>query len=142
MLFIETAKATGAAELTAKWMINDLPRALAGKELASAGLEPLRFVELMMLVQSRELTASAAKTVLADMIATGKHARELATARATPASDLRATVEAVITANSEKAAEYKAGRTGLLGFFVGQVMKATPNADPAAVNRAVRERLG
>jgi Asp-tRNA(Asn)/Glu-tRNA(Gln) amidotransferase B subunit len=40
------------------------------------------------------------------------------------------------------AAQYKAGKTGLLGFFVGQVMKSTPNADAAEVNRAIRERLG
>jgi Asp-tRNA(Asn)/Glu-tRNA(Gln) amidotransferase B subunit len=48
----------------------------------------------------------------------------------------------VIAANPEKAAQYKAGKTGLLGFFVGQVMKASPNADPAAVNQVVRQRLG
>ena len=43
--------------------------------------------------------------------------------------------------NPDKAAQYRAGKTGLLGFFVGQVMKATPNADAGAVNQAVRSRL-
>jgi len=47
----------------------------------------------------------------------------------------------VIAANPEKAAQYKAGKTGLLGFFVGQVMKAAPGADAAAVNVAVKGRL-
>jgi Asp-tRNA(Asn)/Glu-tRNA(Gln) amidotransferase B subunit len=51
-------------------------------------------------------------------------------------------VDAVIAANPDKAAQYKAGKTGLLGFFVGQVMKSTPNADAAAVNAKLRERLG
>ena len=47
----------------------------------------------------------------------------------------------MIAANPDKAAQYKAGKTGLLGFFVGQVMKAAPGADAAAVNQAVRDRL-
>jgi len=37
---------------------------------------------------------------------------------------------------------YKAGKAGLLGFFVGQVMKSSPGADAAAVNKALRDRLG
>jgi len=48
----------------------------------------------------------------------------------------------VIAANPDKAAQYKGGKTGLLGFFVGQVMKSTPGADAAAVNKALRDRLG
>ena len=63
------------------------------------------------------------------------------TSVAAPAVDLGAAVDAVIAANPEKAAQYRAGKTGLLGFFVGQVMKATPNADAAAVNQALRQRL-
>jgi len=48
----------------------------------------------------------------------------------------------VIAANPDKVSQYKAGKTGLLGFFVGQVMKAAPGADAAAVNKVLRERLG
>jgi len=75
------------------------------------------------------------------MIATGKRLSEVELASA-PVVDLGATVEAVIAANPDKAAQYKAGKTGLLGFFVGQVMKSSPGADAAAVNQAVRDRLG
>ena len=56
--------------------------------------------------------------------------------------DVTGAVDAVIAANPEKAAQYRAGKTGLLGFFVGQVMKKVHNADAAAVNQAVRARLG
>jgi glutaminyl-tRNA synthetase len=143
VLFIETAKASGAADLAAKWIINELPRALAGRELAASGLDTARFVELVVMLHRRELTAAAGKTVLADMIATGKPASELAAARAVmPATDLRAAVEAVIAAHPDKAAQYKAGKSGLLGFFVGQVMRSAPHADPQTVHEAVRDRLG
>jgi Asp-tRNA(Asn)/Glu-tRNA(Gln) amidotransferase B subunit len=77
--------------------------------------------------------------VLAEMIATGKPAGVLAAAA--PTVDLGAAVEAVIAANPDKAAAYKSGKTGLLGFFVGQVMKASPNADAGEVNRALKQRL-
>nr|HEX4314918.1 glutamate--tRNA ligase family protein [Kofleriaceae bacterium] len=64
------------------------------------------------------------------------------TIEAAPATDVGASVDAVIAANADKAAQYRAGKTGLLGFFVGQVMRTAPGADAAAVNAAVRAKLG
>ncbi|HEX5062401.1 MAG TPA: glutamine--tRNA ligase/YqeY domain fusion protein [Kofleriaceae bacterium] len=142
-LFVETATATNDAPLVAKWMINELPRALGDRELADAGLDAGRFAELVALLRDGTITPAVGKTVLAQMVQTGKRAHELAAAHtATSTIDLGSAVDAVIAANPDKAAQYKAGKTGLLGFFVGQVMKSTPNADAAAVNRVVRERLG
>lgn len=52
-------------------------------------------------------------------------------------------VDQVIAANAAKADEYRAGKTGLLGFFVGQVMRQSGgNANPALVSQLVQERLG
>jgi glutaminyl-tRNA synthetase len=143
-LFLAVAKATKAADLTAKWMINELPRALAGKELEASGLDADRLGELVTSLAEDKIKPSAAKAVLAAMIATGKRAEELAATAGQTSSvaELGTAIDAVIAANPEKAAQYKAGKTGLLGFFVGQVMKSTPNADAAAVNQAIRARLG
>ncbi len=136
-LFVETASAVGDAQLVAKWMINDLPRALAGKALADVTtIDAPRFAELLGHVKSGAATGGAAKTALAELVATGKLVLSAA-----PAVDLGSTVDSVIAANPDKAAQYKAGKTGLLGFFVGQVMRSAPNADAAAVNQAVRDRL-
>ena len=53
-----------------------------------------------------------------------------------------AAVEAAIAANPNQTAQYKAGKTALLGYFVGQVMKTTGGkANPAVVNRLLKERL-
>jgi len=142
-LFLETARATKDAALVAKWMINELPRALGGQELGDAGLDAARFGELIALLRDGTITPAVGKTVLAHMVQTGKRAGELAAGHTAAApADLGTAVDAVIAANPDKAAQYKAGKTGLLGFFVGQVMKSTPNADAAAVNRVIRERLG
>jgi aspartyl-tRNA(Asn)/glutamyl-tRNA(Gln) amidotransferase subunit B len=52
-------------------------------------------------------------------------------------------VDAVIEANPRQAAEYRAGKHKLLGFFVGEVMKRTAGkANPGEVNRILKERLG
>ena len=142
-LFAAGAAATGAAGLVAKWIINELPRALGGKELADAGLDPAQFAELVAMLRDQRITPAVGKTVLAQLIATGRRAAELAAdAAVTPAADLGSAIEAVLAANPDKAAQYKAGKTGLLGFFVGQVMKSSPNVDATAVNRAIRDRLG
>jgi glutaminyl-tRNA synthetase len=143
-LFVETATRTGDAALVAKWMINELPRALAGKELAAVTtVDAGRFIDFVSLIQAGTLTIAAAKSVLAEMVASGASARDLAAAQASaPPIDVGSAVDAVISANPDKAAQYRAGKTGLLGFFVGQVMRSTPNADAQAVQQALRDRLG
>ncbi len=138
MMFVDTAASVGDPALVAKWMINELPRALAGKELAEVTtVDAKRLSELLLRVKDGKATAAAAKAALADLVATGK-----VEIKAAPSIDVGSAVDAVIAANPDKAAQYKAGKTGLLGFFVGQVMKSTPNADAAAVNAKLRERLG
>ena len=60
----------------------------------------------------------------------------------TDSSAIDAAVDAVLAANSDKVAEYKAGREKLFGFFVGQVMKAMAGkGNPALVNEALRREL-
>ena len=141
-LFAESAAATKAPELVAKWLINELPRALGDKELVNSGLDAARFGELIAMLRDQKITATVGKTVLLQMVETGRSAHELAAdVVATPAADLTSAIDAVIQANPDKAAQYKAGKTGLLGFFVGQVMKNAPGADASAVNQAVRSRL-
>ena len=59
------------------------------------------------------------------------------------ASELDPVIERVIAANPGQAEQYRGGKQGLLGFFVGQVMKETGgSADPRVVNERVREKLG
>ena len=54
-----------------------------------------------------------------------------------------AAVEAVLAANPDKLAEYRAGKDKLFGFFVGQVMKAMAGkGNPALVNEALQRVLG
>ncbi|HEY0192721.1 MAG TPA: hypothetical protein VGC42_16490, partial [Kofleriaceae bacterium] len=130
-------------ETAAKWMVNELPRALA--EPGARPLDQLAAGELGALlaaIDAGEVTTSAGKTLLTALIKTGEPFAALkAAAAAAPAVDLGPAVDAVLAANADKASQYKAGKTGLLGFLVGQVMKAAPGADAAAVNQLLRDRL-
>ena len=131
-------------ETAAKWMVNELPRALG--EPGARPLDQLAANELgafLAAIDAGEITTSGAKGLLTALVKTGQSFAELAaTAASAPAVDLGPAVDAVIAANADKASQYKAGKTGLLGFFVGQVMKAAPGSDAAAVNQLLRDRLG
>jgi aspartyl-tRNA(Asn)/glutamyl-tRNA(Gln) amidotransferase subunit B len=50
-------------------------------------------------------------------------------------------IDRILSENESQVEAYRGGKEGLLGFFVGQVMKAAPGADAAAVNQLLRDRL-
>jgi Asp-tRNA(Asn)/Glu-tRNA(Gln) amidotransferase B subunit len=63
--------------------------------------------------------------------------------RVSDADELGAIIESVLAGRPDKVAEYREGKTGLIGFFVGQVMKESRGAaDPATAKRMLSERLG
>jgi glutaminyl-tRNA synthetase len=142
--FLDAISNGASADIAAKWMINELPRALGDTELDEAGLDPAKIAALLKLVATDKMSPSIAKAVLVEMVTTGKAPEDTDAAKqgaAVGVVDIGAAVQAVIAANPEKAAQYKAGKTGLLGFFVGQVMKSAPGANPNEVNEAVRTHL-
>ncbi|CAN5765865.1 hypothetical protein BH11MYX2_BH11MYX2_37940 [soil metagenome] len=133
----EAVSAKVAPALAAKWMVNELPRVIDEDET----IDTAQLTELLVAIEANKVSPTLGKTLLAE-IATGKpYAAAFASVATMPLIDLGAAIDAVIQANPDKAAMYKAGKTGLLGFFVGRVMKATPNVDAAQVNQAVRDRL-
>jgi glutaminyl-tRNA synthetase len=141
-LFLAVAE-RARPETAAKWIINDLPRALG--EPGARPLDQLAAAELAALlaaVDEGSLPASSAKAVLTELVRTGQPFAELRARLAAPIADLAGAIDAVIAANPDKATQYRAGKTGLLGFFVGQVMKSAPGSDAAAVNQLLRDRLG
>ncbi len=143
-LFLDTIDAGGRPDVTAKWIINELPRALGDKELDEANLGADRFAELMRALDTQAIQAPAAKTALARMIETGKRLAELDLPKpqVIGVAELGTKAEALIAQHADKAAQVKAGKHGLLGFFVGQLIKQAPGADPKAVNEVLRTRLG
>jgi glutaminyl-tRNA synthetase len=145
-LFAEAAKGRDA-KVAAKWIINELPRVLGERELADVALSREHFGELIGLVEKNEVTGSAAKELLAAMIESGRSPAAIADERgmrgALDEAALQKLVDGVLAGHPDKVAQVKAGKTGLVGFLVGQVVKASGGkAQAAAVNQLLTRRLG
>ncbi len=115
-------------------------------ELSSPGLAPKRLAELVALVNGGTLSAVTAKIVLVEMARTGKrpaaivHRKGLAQEREDGV--LKKWVAEAIEAHPQEVARYREGETRLLGFMIGQVMRASGRrADPRRVNQLLRATL-
>jgi glutaminyl-tRNA synthetase len=136
-----------SAANVASWMIHELPREIGGRTLENLPFSGRELGELVALVEDGTLSTSAARRVLAHMVEDGGDPRELVETlnlrQVSDAAALVPAVEAVIAANAGKAEEYRGGKVGLLGFFVGQVMRQTGGqANPEVVRVLLEERLG
>jgi aspartyl-tRNA(Asn)/glutamyl-tRNA(Gln) amidotransferase subunit B len=115
--------------------------------LVGAGVDPahVNAAELAKLIAARdEIPRKAFDDAIAHAGDDGFRAEPyLAQKAVADTSELEPIVERVLAANAAQVEQYRGGKTGLLGFFVGQVMKETNGgADPRAVNELVRAKLG
>ena len=146
-LFRAATAASGNGPGTARWIINELPRALGGAEYVDGSLPPEHLATLVQITDAGKLAGPAAKDVFAEMVKTGADPRSIIAARGLDAvadeGELVRIVDDVIGKNPDKVAQYRGGKTGLLGFFVGQVVKASGGkANPQVVSKLVGDRLG
>ena len=135
-------------KVVSNWIMVELLRALNrdGIEVEQSRLTPEHLTELLKLVDDGTISSTMAKTVFDAMYETGKPAsevvREKELRQISDESALLAAIERVLADNPKEVDEFRAGREKLLGFFMGQVMKATQGkANPQAVNKLLRERL-
>ncbi len=102
--------------------------------------------ELLQLVDQGKISGKQAKEVYAAIAGTSASPAEVVRARGmevlSDVAGIEAIAQAIIDANPKQASGYRAGKTGLLGFFVGQVMKETKgSASPAVVNDVLKRLL-
>ena len=151
--FEEAVKHGGAkrdAKAVANWLMGDLSAFANAQNVAvsEAGLDSGALAALVDLIGEGVISGKIAKDVLAMLLGPDKGAdpRALVEARGlrqvTDVDAIESAVEAVVSANPDKAEQAKA-KPGMLGWFVGQVMKTTGGkANPQAVSDALKARLG
>ena len=117
--------------------------------LAELPLTPAQLAELIGLVESGKVSFSAASQKLfpALLLERGASpaalAERLGLAMAAPDDALLTTITDVLARHPDKVAEYRAGKKGLLGMFMGEVMKATGGrANPKETSKLVEQALG
>jgi len=147
--FDVTAPLVKDAAKLAKRVVNELQGALreAGVTLDESKATPASVAELLALVDSGELSSSASKEVLLEMVKTGAKPGAIAEAKGlrqvSDEGPTLAALEAVIARSAGEVEKYKAGKTQLLGFFVGQVMKEMKGkGNPALIGEMVKKKLG
>ena len=103
--------------------------------------------ELLACVEDGSINGKIAKKVFAEMVETGRPPKliidEKGLAQVTDTGAIEDAVRAAIEANPSQVEQYKSGKENLIGYFVGQVMKATKGAaNPKVVNETLRRLLG
>jgi aspartyl-tRNA(Asn)/glutamyl-tRNA(Gln) amidotransferase subunit B len=115
-------------------------------DIAETKLTPENLDELITLIEKGTISNNIGKQIIIDMLRDGKKASQIVEEKGlSQISDtgaLKEIVSKIIAANPEQVAAYKAGKTQLFGFFVGQVMKETQGrANPQAINELLKETL-
>ncbi len=135
-------------KIISNWIMGDLLRELKNdnKEIDDCPVAPGQLTDLLKLIDDGTISGKMAKTVFEDMYRSGKPPAEIVKEKGltqiTDESALTKMVEDVIAANPGQAADFKNGKDKLMGFFVGQVMKASKGqANPALVNKLIKEKL-
>ncbi len=120
-----------AAKAIANWLLGDLLGMLNrdGREVAASPVGPAALAALVALVDGDVISGKIAKDVLARAYATGDAPDAIVEREGlrqiTDTSAIEAIARELIAANPKQAEQYRAGKTNLLGFFVGQLMKAS-----------------
>ena len=136
------------AKTVSNWVMGSLSATLKAesKSIEESPVPPERLAELLRLIDSGLISGKIAKTVFDEMASSGKApetiVKEEGLAQITDADSIAEAVRQVLAEHEQEVSDYKAGKTKLFGFFVGQVMKATRGkANPKMVNEILKEML-
>jgi aspartyl-tRNA(Asn)/glutamyl-tRNA(Gln) amidotransferase subunit B len=132
----------------ARWLIGDFSALWKrdAMELAEVRVKPEHIAELVEMIDSGEISGKIGKQIFEEIWASGespRHAAErLGIKQISDTTALEQIVDSVIAGNLKQVQDYRAGRTKLLGFFVGQVMKETKGqANPQMLNELLKKKL-
>ncbi len=135
---------------------HDIPVTLANivtnevaRELKQQALKftPQDIAQLVKMIDEELISTKIAKQVFEEMNKSGENPAKIVEAKGlvqiSDPAQILPIIDEVIAKNPENLEKYKAGNNKLMGFFVGQVLKATGGkANPKVVNELVKERLG
>lgn len=137
--------AAQAAKRISNWILNDVMRLLNENNLsvATLALTPTGLAEIVQMVDANTINANTGKSLLEKVHRSGQTPRQIVEseglAKVSDDSAIRAVVEQVISEAASEVSAYKSGKIGLMGWFVGQVMKKMQGKADAQKARAILE---
>ncbi|MFP5333133.1 MAG: Asp-tRNA(Asn)/Glu-tRNA(Gln) amidotransferase subunit GatB [Acidimicrobiia bacterium] len=146
-LYAAAVAAGSEPRIAANWVTGEITAWLRREGTDQVPISGGQLAELVAMVAEGVVSASAAKDVLDGVMRGEGDPRRVAEARdllqLTDTSALESAVDAVLADNPDAVDRYRAGETKVVGFLVGQVMRATQGkADPKAVNQLLTSKLG
>src|SRR5579883_382211 len=144
--FEAAAKASGDPRAAANWVMGDLAGLLKGTDITESPVSAENLGRLIALIGEGKLSGKLAKEILPKMFSSGETAGAIVEreglSQISDEGALTKIIDEVIAGNPKQVEQYKSGKTAVIGFLVGQAMKASRGqADPAAVNRILKEKL-
>ncbi len=133
----------------ANWIINELLARLnaTNTPVADSPMSAANLASLVLLIEAGTISGKIGKEIFDESYKTGEEPRAIVERRGVQQISDEATlwpiIDRIVTANAKQAAEFLAGKDGLFGFFVGQVMKETKGqANPVLTTELLHKRLG
>jgi len=130
----------------ANWICTELFGRLnkEGIKFEDCPVSPAHLAELVELIDKNVISGKIAKTVFDDMFQTGSDPNTIVEKQGlkqiTDTDELEKVISEILKANPSQVEELKSGKEKVLGFFVGQVMKATKGkANPGMVNELIKK---
>jgi aspartyl-tRNA(Asn)/glutamyl-tRNA(Gln) amidotransferase subunit B len=130
------------------WIMGELLRELKNSDadVQRSPVTPRRLVDLLTLVEQGTISLKAAREIFPDIYRSGKSpeevVREKGMRQVSDETALLSLIDDVLGKNSTQVEQYKSGKEQVLGFFVGQVMKASGGkANPGKVNELLKKKL-
>lgn len=144
--FEKAVEISNNAKKTSNWIMTELLRELKGEEITACRVQPGQLGALLAMVEKGTISGKIAKTVFLEMMASGKDpavvVEEKNLVQVSDEGELQALVDEIVAANPAQAEQYREGKTKVMGFFVGQLMKKTQGkANPTMANELFHQKL-
>jgi len=144
---LELAALGGKIKAVANWLIHEMRPALGDDSPMDSKVEPGQVATLVQLLSSGTISSRIAKIVFEEMLLNGTDPEQIIEERGldqiSDTGALEEIVTAVLAEFPERAQAYRAGKTGLIGFFVGHVMQRTSGkANPKLAKEILARLLG
>lgn len=150
--FEQTCEQSGDAKLSANWIMGELAARLNSEEtsIKDSPISPALLAGLIARIKDKTISNKIAKQVFDDIWKSGKNAdsiiEEKGLKQVSDSGALEKMVDEVIANNAKQVDNYRAAdetkRPKMLGFFVGQIMKASKGqANPQELNKILKQKL-
>jgi aspartyl-tRNA(Asn)/glutamyl-tRNA(Gln) amidotransferase subunit B len=146
--FEACVKLHGNPKTCANWVMGEVIRLLneGNISITDSPLSPERLTGMLKRIDDQTISGTIAKKVFQEMWESGKTADEIIEEKGlkqvTDTGAIEKVVDDIIAANPDQVAQFRGGKDKLMGFFVGQVMKASKGkANPQAVNDILKKKL-